>query len=40
MFLGTYKQKLDSKGRMVVPSKYRDEIGESNLVVDLGGRAI
>ena len=33
MFLGTYKQKLDSKGRMVVPSKYRDEIGESNLVV-------
>ena len=33
MFLGTYNQKLDSKGRMVVPSKYRDEIGESNLVV-------
>lgn len=33
MFLGTYNQKLDTKGRMVVPAKYRDEIGDAGLVV-------
>ena len=29
MFEGTYQNSIDSKNRMIIPSKYRDELGES-----------
>jgi len=29
MFLGEYQHSLDSKGRIIVPSKFRDELGSS-----------
>ena len=32
MFIGEYKQKMDTKGRVVVPSKFRDELGNSVVV--------
>ena len=28
MFLGQFEHALDAKGRLIIPSKYRDEIGE------------
>ena len=28
MFMGTYQHVLDAKGRMFVPAKFRDELGE------------
>ena len=36
MFLGEYAHALDAKGRVIIPSKYRDEIGEQKLVVTCG----
>lgn len=27
MFTGTYKNSIDSKSRMIIPSKYRDQLG-------------
>lgn len=35
MFLGTYEPKLDEKGRLILPAKYRDELG-SGLVLTRG----
>jgi MraZ protein len=35
MFMGTYEHSLDSKGRVIVPSKLRDGLGDS-FVVTLG----
>lgn len=35
MFMGTYDHSLDAKGRVIVPVKYRDALGES-FVVTLG----
>lgn len=35
MFMGTYDHSLDAKGRVIVPAKYRDALGES-FVVTLG----
>ena len=29
MFLGTSDHSLDSKGRVILPSKFREELGES-----------
>lgn len=36
MFLGEYEHSLDPKGRLIIPSKYRDEIGKQKLVVARG----
>ncbi len=36
MFLGQFEHTLDEKGRVIIPSKYRDEIGEQKLVVTRG----
>ena len=36
MFLGEYEHSLDTKGRLIIPSKYRDEIGTQKLVVARG----
>ena len=33
MFLGKYSHTIDSKGRLIIPAKYRDEIGNLKLVV-------
>lgn len=35
MFMGTYEHGLDAKGRVIIPAKLRDELGES-FVVTLG----
>ncbi|WGW13303.1 division/cell wall cluster transcriptional repressor MraZ [Saxibacter everestensis] len=35
MFLGTHLQRLDDKGRMILPAKYRDEL-ERGLVLTRG----
>ncbi|WP_067838858.1 division/cell wall cluster transcriptional repressor MraZ [Amphibacillus sediminis] len=32
MFMGEYKHNIDAKGRMIVPAKFRDELGESFVV--------
>ena len=32
MFLGEYHHNIDEKGRLIIPSKYRDEIGNSFVV--------
>ena len=35
MFIGEYQHSLDAKGRMFMPSKFRDELGET-FIVTLG----
>ncbi len=35
MFMGTYEHGLDAKGRVIIPAKLREELGES-FVVTLG----
>lgn len=35
MFIGEYKHSLDSKNRMIIPSKFREELGE-NFVLTKG----
>lgn len=32
MFIGEYQHTLDNKGRLIIPSKFRDELGESFIV--------
>lgn len=36
MFLHTYQHALDAKGRLIIPAKYRDDIGEQPVVVTRG----
>ncbi len=35
MFLGTYEHRIDTKGRLVLPSRFRQELGEC-VVVSMG----
>lgn len=35
MFIGEYQHNIDSKGRIIIPSKFREELGE-NFVVTKG----
>lgn len=35
MFIGEHKQKMDTKGRVVVPAKFRDELG-NHVVITKG----
>ena len=35
MFMGTYDHSIDAKGRVIVPAKFREELGDS-FVVTLG----
>lgn len=32
MFMGEYRHNVDEKGRMIVPAKFRDELGDSFVV--------
>lgn len=32
MFMGEYRHSLDSKGRIIIPSKFRDELSETVIV--------
>lgn len=32
MFMGEFKHSIDMKGRLIIPSKFRDELGESFVV--------
>mgnify|MGYP001360986710 FL=1 len=32
MFMGEYKHNVDTKGRMIVPAKFREELGETFVV--------
>ncbi|MEW9123709.1 MAG: division/cell wall cluster transcriptional repressor MraZ [Thermotaleaceae bacterium] len=32
MFIGEYEHAIDSKGRVIIPSKFRDELGEKFIV--------
>lgn len=36
VFLHTYEHALDAKGRLIIPSKYRDDIGGQPVVVTCG----
>lgn len=35
MFMGTYEHSIDTKGRVIIPAKFREQLGES-FVVTLG----
>ena len=32
MFLGTHTPRLDEKGRLILPAKYRDELAEGVVI--------
>lgn len=32
MFIGEYKHNLDTKGRIIIPSNFRDELGEAFII--------
>ncbi|MET0728513.1 MAG: division/cell wall cluster transcriptional repressor MraZ [Acidimicrobiales bacterium] len=36
-FIGTYEHGLDDKGRMVLPAKFRSQLGETGVVAKLDG---
>ncbi len=33
MFIGKYSHSFDTKGRLIIPSKFREEIGDQKLIV-------
>lgn len=38
MFMGQYEHSIDTKGRIIIPAKYREELGESFVITrDLEG---
>jgi len=36
MFLGQYEHSIDEKGRLTIPSRYRDELSDEKLVLTTG----
>ena len=32
MFMGEYSHTIDTKGRLIIPSKFREELGETFVV--------
>ncbi|NLE96974.1 MAG: division/cell wall cluster transcriptional repressor MraZ [Propionibacterium sp.] len=40
MFLGTYTPKLDDKGRLILPAKFRDDLAEGLVVTRTQERAL
>lgn len=32
MFMGEYRHNIDTKGRLIVPAKYREHLGESFVI--------
>lgn len=40
MFLGTYQPKLDDKGRLILPAKFRDSLAEGLVVTRTQERAL
>ena len=34
MFMGQYEHSVDAKGRIIIPSKYREDLGETFVVTD------
>ena len=32
MFIGEYQHNIDDKGRLVLPTKYRDKIGKGSII--------
>ena len=33
MFVGEFSHTIDNKGRLIIPSKFREEIGDQKLIV-------
>lgn len=40
MFLGTFTQKLDDKGRLILPAKFRDELGQGLVITRQAERCL
>ncbi|HEV2929862.1 MAG TPA: cell division/cell wall cluster transcriptional repressor MraZ, partial [Propionibacteriaceae bacterium] len=40
MFLGTHTPKLDEKGRLILPAKYRDELSDGLVITRFQERCL